>query len=200
MNKVAEPRPLTLEVAHLSRPAVGEVHNGDAVFVRTEGEQRLFAVIDGLGHGPAAEAAAGICTDFLATASLSSGLTAIMQGMHKVARGTRGTAACLCLMDGHKLSACSVGNVELLSIGASVPMLQSPGVVGVRLARLRVAETTVTRGTRLVLYTDGIIKRFARDEIRRLPATTACEHLMAGFSTDADDATVLIADIRGPNG
>jgi hypothetical protein len=77
------------QVGHASLPKIGEYANGDRPFYREDGHGRhLFAVIDGLGHGPEAEAATLAGLRFLNEVSLDTVLELLMPGLHDSMRAT----------------------------------------------------------------------------------------------------------------
>ena len=134
--------------------------NGDAVYVRHDNGNLLFAVIDGLGHGPVAAEASQAAVVKLEAASLERPVLATMHELHQGLRHTRGAAATLCVIRGKELEACAVGNVQLSCVPSSVPLVLSPGVLGHHVPKFRVCNCHLKPGTRLALATDGISSRF----------------------------------------
>lgn len=186
---------MKFRTAHICLPMPGEIKNGDAVLVREHGEaELLLAVIDGLGHGPDAAHASQIARELLAQMPQGTSVEPAMQEMHRALRGTRGAAATLCIIRGDQLEACAVGNVALLSVNCSVPLVLSAGVLGHQVSRFRIAKATVRAGTRLALISDGLSTRFRLEELRQLDAQDTCHELMKRYRRKEDDATVLIAD------
>jgi negative regulator of sigma-B (phosphoserine phosphatase) len=183
-------------MAHRTVPKDGERANGDAVVLRSEGERSLVAVIDGLGHGAAAAAAAGKAVAFLAAWPLTDDLAAGMQGLHAALRGSRGVAGSVCVLTEAELVCCGVGNVEIRYFGGKVPILLSPGVLGARVAHFRVCRGEVTPGARLVLFSDGISARAPIDSLRHLDPEGLCEEMMSRYRKPIDDATVVACDLR----
>jgi phosphoserine phosphatase RsbX len=186
---------MTASIAHITQPMIGERVNGDAVVVRDEGAVLLLAVIDGLGHGPIAAQAAQVAIGALATQSLQDSVLMIAKNLHDRLRGTRGVAATLCLVRGQSVEVCAIGNVQLSSSNATIPLVLSPGVLGTRVAKFHVCQGKLKPGARLALFSDGISTRVALDEVRKLPPQEACRYVFERFRKKEDDATILIADI-----
>jgi len=186
---------VTASIAHITQPMLGERVNGDAVVVRDEGAVLLLAVIDGLGHGPVAAQAAQVAIEALASQSLHETVLSIAKNLHDRLRGTRGVAATLCLVRGSSIEVCAVGNVQLSSSNATIPLVLSPGVLGSRVAKFHICQGTLRAGARLALFSDGISTRVALDEVRNLAPQEACRHVFERFRKKEDDATILIADI-----
>lgn len=184
-------------IAHVSIPKVGEHVNGDAVLVRNdEANLILFAVIDGLGHGPAAAEASKAAVTYLSGIRLEHPLLMHMQSIHAQLRGTRGAAATVCILRGDQLEVCAVGNVQLSSTNADVPLVLSAGVLGLRVAKFRVCEASLEPGARIALFSDGISSKFRLDDSRRLTPKQACDLTIERYRKKEDDSTILIADVE----
>ena len=186
---------MKIVASHHSIPAIGETANGDRAYFRVDGQRFLIAVVDGLGHGPGADAVSSTAEKHFASADLSLPLLDLMQSTHAKLGGSRGAAATLCLFHGSRVEACAVGNVELRSGVLQLPLVGSPGVLGARVAKFRVCEATVERPGRLILFSDGISSRTRFDEFRELSPERACQEVIEQHRRDYDDCTVLIADL-----
>ncbi len=188
---------MTPKSEHRSVPREGERECGDIAVVRASGELTLIAVIDALGHGPLAAAAAKLAADHLDAAPLDRGILPLVEALHAALRGSRGAAGMIVLLaaDG-RLQGCGVGNVELRSVGSRVPSVLTPGVLGASINRLRSFEARVAAGSRLVIFSDGLSSRMELDRVRGLAPGAACDALMAQYRRSHDDSTVLITDIE----
>jgi negative regulator of sigma-B (phosphoserine phosphatase) len=182
--------------AHASIPKEGERSCGDTVVVRVEQGVALLAVIDALGHGAHAAVVADRGREFLAAAPLDRDVRTLTEGLHEALRGTRGAAAMCCLVRGDQIEGCGVGNVELRALKSRVPVILTPGVVGVQMTRLRVFAGTLIPGARLCLFSDGISPRMDLERVERLAAEPACQTLVERYRRSHDDATLLIADLE----
>lgn len=181
---------------HLSEPCQGFDRNGDAVVVRSTAGGTLLAVVDALGHGPTAADIADRAVAHLGEAPLEQGVIGVMEGLHAALRGTRGAAAMVSLLRGGRLEGCGVGNVEMRSLRAYVPVMQSPGILGVRVRRYNVFAGDISPGARIVLFSDGISAQAPVGQTERMHTREACEFLYRGYRRSHDDATVLVADVR----
>jgi negative regulator of sigma-B (phosphoserine phosphatase) len=185
---------LTLATASYSRPKVGETANGDAALVRADGGRTLLAVIDALGHGPAAAEATARALEVLGRADLSGSITGLFDAMHRALHGSRGAAVTACVFDGAVLRGAGVGNVALRSLGTDVPALITPGIVGgPRAARVRAFEARLAPGDKLALFSDGIASSFDLDGAVRAEPGAACRAIVGQWGRAYDDATVLLA-------
>jgi anti-sigma regulatory factor (Ser/Thr protein kinase) len=166
--------------------AVAELDDGLAV-----------AVVDGLGHGRAASAAAdaalatfGVCPD---------DVDAFVARANAAMRSTRGGAATVCRLWSDKLRYVAVGNVSgrLISASAQRGLVFSNGTLGVQSAppKAMVTECAWPPGATLVLWTDGLSSRFdlanQPDLLRSDPAVVAAS-LHRDRTRERDDATVVV--------
>ena len=186
-----------LAAAFRTLPRASETHNGDAGFVRIGGVSWL-AVIDGLGHGEAAAAAtsAALATLEKCTTDQAS-VEQVIEALNAGLAGTRGAGALVCRLSDKQLTGCSVGNVELRTTASGIGTVLSPGILGRRVAVLRVFEYTVPPRARMMMFSDGIRRTAELAGVRGLTPAQACEAIMSAHRDPGDDSTVLIADV-GP--
>lgn len=192
---------MKLEIDHLSVPREGEIENGDAIVTRFEHNRALLAVIDALGHGPEAAAVSRLAREVLGSIALDTTVASVMQTLDTRLHGSRGAAVLLCLFGEGTLEACSVGNVELRSVAAKLPLVPTPGIVGSGFRKLKVYSGTTPASERFVAYTDGISARFDVTDFgppgsTTLPRSVVCVTLMERLRRAHDDATVLVADLE----
>jgi negative regulator of sigma-B (phosphoserine phosphatase) len=148
-----------------------------------------------LGHGPKAAEAAGRAVRELQELPLDAaarGVLGIVDALHDALRGSRGAAAMICRIDGDQIEGCGVGNVELRCTGTRIPVVLSPGILGVGRVRLRTFSGRLSRGCRLFLFSDGISRRAPFLELANVPADQACRQLIERYRRGYDDASVLV--------
>jgi serine phosphatase RsbU (regulator of sigma subunit) len=188
-------------------PLAGETESGDAYLVAETDTGAMVAVVDALGHGPEAAAAARAAIACL-EASASHPLQELVRRCDTRLRGTRGAAlaAAAIARDG-STTWIGVGNVEAVLMRASGRgeqvrqyLVQRPGVVGWKLPALRPASISLSPGDVLVLASDGIRSGFAE----RLPTGGEPARIAALIETEhartTDDALVLVVRYRGAGG
>ena len=189
-------RPVAIAVAARSYP--GETVSGDAWRVDWDGDICRIAVIDGLGHGPQAAAAALAATTDL-TAHPGRDPAAAVHGCHEALTGTRGAALLVARVDLPlgQLTIAGVGNVEaqLWQNGRTQHLVSDRGIVGSVLPKVRPVTVTLDADWLLLMYTDGIRNRFDLGAVREAAADgrRCAEALLDGWSRPTDDATVLVA-------
>lgn len=181
-----------------SRPRPGEHVNGDAYFIRRHAGSTLFAVIDGLGHGPGAHAASQVALDSLAQWR-GEPLDETLYAVHDALRATRGAVLAAVMLDkeNEAFYYAGVGNVETRVFGSPVPVRPIPnnGTLGARLREVRVWSYSWTQGMIIVMASDGLSATWDSSAYPGLLAKSP--QLVAGvllrdFARDSDDATVLV--------
>jgi negative regulator of sigma-B (phosphoserine phosphatase) len=187
---------MRLSPSYISIPKTGEIANGDAVVVRHEADTTLIAVVDALGHGPGAAAAAAVAVKELTEGPLKGGVRGVIERVHDRLHGTRGAAAMVCLWTNDTLSVCSVGNVDMRVRGTRVPIMLTPGILGSRVRSYLVFESKLARADRIVIFSDGISSHISLDNVHHLRPEEACQALMERHRRSHDDATVLVADVE----
>jgi phosphoserine phosphatase RsbX len=184
----------------LEEPASGDVH----VVARFPGGV-LVGVIDGLGHGPEAAAAANGAARVL-EAFAGEPIPALFERCHEALRGTRGAVVSVASFDAPSSSMTwsGVGNVEGFLFRAArgaeparEAIMLRGGIVGYQLPSIRVSALQVSCGDVLVFATDGLRSGFAD----RLPATGTpqeiADALLARHARGSDDALVVVARYLG---
>jgi hypothetical protein len=195
------------EWAATGRPLAGEAVSGDHwVAVEDRRGTSLFAVIDGLGHGPPAAEAAAVAAAVLRD-NASEPLDAMLLLCHQALVATRGAAITVASIGagGGELRWLGVGNVAGTLVRPSAgrvtvagsPLLRG-GIVGYQLPTLIVPEAITTHlGDLLIMATDGVSPDVAEDVRLALPADQLAAELLQRRGSEADDATILVARHRG---
>lgn len=194
-----------LEWAFAGMALPGNEESGDRYVCRSFSRGALVAVIDGIGHGPAAAAAAAEACAALEE-NAGENVIALVRMCHEKLRGTRGAAISLAsfnFADG-LVTWLGVGNVHGFLLPADSPlsareesMLQRPGVVGSHLPWLQAAVLPLSAGDTMVFLTDGIANNFDRALVRSRPPQNAADQILLRYGRENDDALILIARYRG---
>ena len=181
----------------VSRPALGQIVNGDSCFVYEWDEKTVLAVFDGLGHGAGANEASEKAKQCLID-NCQYDLDKVILNIHTCLHDTRGAAAAVVKIDRkeHCLSSCAVGNVDV-RILAEPPMHPAPtdGILGLNLRKPLKFEYKYSGLTAVMLHSDGISDRFnVTDYIsfQTEPQQTA-EKIMKEWGKEHDDATIILA-------
>jgi serine/threonine protein phosphatase PrpC len=188
-----------IEWAIASQTLSGQGTSGDLGLVKLLPEGALVAVVDGLGHGEEAAAAAKIAIDTL-VARAGESLIDLVNHCHEALRRTRGVVMSLASFNSrdNTMTWLGVGNVEgfLLHPSASSgqeSLLVRGGLVGDQLPHLSASTLLVTKGDVLILATDGVRPDFVRNVILTETPQQIADRIMAWHSRGTDDALVLVA-------
>jgi negative regulator of sigma-B (phosphoserine phosphatase) len=179
-----------------------EAESGDAYVAHAFPGGVLVAVIDGLGHGPDAAAAASAAVDAL-TLHAPEPPEELLIACHEALRPTRGAVISLAsLRDGGSMSWAGVGNVQgaLVRGRADEPvqlLTTLGGILGHAVPNCRAVAMGLVPGDALVFTTDGVRSGAAGIFDRRADAQTNAERVLADSRIGRDDALVLVARYRG---
>jgi serine phosphatase RsbU (regulator of sigma subunit) len=203
MSSVGQDERCVLAVGWAGSPVDSE--SGDLHVVAPFQGGTLVAMIDGLGHGPAAAAAARAAASVL-EACPSQSVLILVQRCHDALRKTRGAVMSLASFRTADSSVTwlGIGNVDgVLIHGNGRPdeaISVRSGVVGFQLPTLRASTVSVSPGDTLIMATDGIRHGFTDDlPIAHSPQELA-ESILARFARRSDDAHVVVARyLEGPS-
>jgi anti-sigma regulatory factor (Ser/Thr protein kinase) len=175
----------------------GEAVSGDDWMLVSGRGRHALLVVDGLGHGPDAAAAARAATGAFAR---SEGSAAELLGvLHDALRSTRGAAAAVALMQPAKrvLDYAGVGNVSAAVSGEGRVrhLVSHNGILGHGAPRMRELAYPFPAGALLVMHTDGVathwdLGKYAGLESKH-PAVVAAV-LYRDHLRGSDDATVVV--------
>jgi anti-sigma regulatory factor (Ser/Thr protein kinase) len=179
-------------------PLHGEDECGDAWAVDVVPGRLTALLVDGLGHGAGAAAAALAAMSAFRDAAAEAP-EIMLCSMHTALRATRGAALSVTVVDQSRRTArfCGVGNVDGRVVTADTDRHLSPqnGIVGHTMPRIKAAEGAWPSDARLVMHSDGISSRWRPDRypglLARHPALLAGVLFRDG-ARDRDDATVLV--------
>jgi anti-sigma regulatory factor (Ser/Thr protein kinase) len=198
-GKVAAASDDHIEVGAICKPMPGEMRCGDGWGCELLADRCILALVDGLGHGTGAAAAAE-----LAIASVrqhrAKAPAAIVQYVHDALRATRGAALAVAEVDlaQQSLRFCGIGNISATIIsGDSLRHLVSYNGTAGHEAR-KIVEFTYpwSANALLIMHSDGLMTRWNLQAypglLQRHPSLIAGV-LYRDFVRGRDDVTVLAA-------
>jgi len=210
-----------------SRAVPGEVVCGDCHLIKPIPDGVLLAVVDGLGHGDEATAAAQTAVALLEEHP-EEPLEALVTRCHDALAKTRGAVMTVATLNPFedKLTWLGVGNVEavLLRAGnqpkaaerAPLGEARNPGplarttealfervvlrggIVGYRLPELHSSTQPIQHGDLLAFVTDGISPGFPKDLSPDEPPQQLADLILERHFKGTDDALVLVVRYVGP--
>jgi phosphoserine phosphatase RsbX len=185
----------------------GQAESGDLHLVREVGGGVLVAVVDGLGHGEEAAAAAKLAVATLDQFAREP-VASLVQRCHEALVGTRGVVMSVAYFDPTRdtMTWVGLGNVEGVLVhenwaerSSRTSLLTRGGIVGAQLDAVTVRPWVIPLqpGDLLVFATDGIRGGFTEDISRRDPPQQIADLLLARYGKGTDDALVLAARYLG---
>jgi anti-sigma regulatory factor (Ser/Thr protein kinase) len=197
--------PAGLEFSALSVPAPGETECGDAWHLRKIDGHLWTMVVDGLGHGPLAAAAAAEAVRLFCNNSLKTPL-GYFEAAHLGLQSSRGAALAVAEIDfsSHELHYAGVGNIVssiVAPTGGSRSLISHNGIVGVQVRKLQQFDYKWHEGDLLVMHSDGMSGRWKLD---RYPGIVLADTgLIAALlyrdgKRGRDDTTVLVVRLQQP--
>ncbi len=193
-----------VEWSAAGRPLPGEGVSGDAaVEVDLDGGGAMLAVVDGLGHGTEAAAAADRAREVV-EASAGEPIDAMLHLTHDALARTRGVAMTVASIScSGEMRWVGVGNVEahvLRRDGHRSRRVASAvlygGVLGYRLPVVRVSTLLLEPGDLLLMATDGIAPSFTEDLALADPVERVAATVLERWARPTDDALVAAARFR----
>lgn len=197
----ADSLPPQLDWGIAAQTLEGESVSGDTAVVVPANGTTLIAVIDGLGHGPEAASAASIAAQALRERAGDS-LIRLVEHTHEALKRTRGVAMSLASFpaDHDSMTWLGVGNVEGRLVHRQVrghSMMLAGGVAGLELPRLREATQSISKGSILILATDGVRSDFADSFDWSGSPQEIADNILQKHYRGTDDALVLVARYLG---
>lgn len=194
----------TLDWGLATRALGGEQESGDLHVVVHLPIGALFAVVDGLGHGPEAARASR-----QAAAAIESNATEapdeILRRCHEELKETRGAVATVARVSerDETVSWLGVGNVEGVLFPANATERAQEyapvrgGIIGSQLPQLRPSAVSLHPGDVIVLASDGVRPGFGRPARMQHAAQAIAEQILREHGNPEDDALVLVARYLG---
>lgn len=195
-----------LEWAVAAAPLLADPNaSGDRYLVKPLPGGALVMVVDGVGHGPGAAAAAQLAVGIAERWERASPI-ALLKACHHALRSSRGaviSVACFDCVDG-AMTWIGVGNVDGVLLRADPgpaprqqELLLRSGVVGHELPQLTALVLGIEPGDTLAFATDGVEPGFAADLNARVPLQPMADLILTRHRKGTDDALVLVARYRG---
>ena len=205
MASASPTSPPLIEWGVAALPLAGEAESGDSYLIKLLPHGALLAVVDGLGHGREAAAAAKTAVAALEDSAPES-VISLLRRCHERLMKTRGVVMSLAFFNAQDstLTWVGVGNVEGMLVRADAKahparesVLLRGGVVGCELPPLRASVIPVFRGDTLILSTDGIRHGFAEELTLSDSPQQIADRILAHSGKGTDDALVLVARYLG---
>jgi serine/threonine protein phosphatase PrpC len=192
------------DVGVATAPLPGQRENGDDYIHMHWGTTNLVGVIDGVGHGPLAHAAAVSARQYVER-HFDQPLDAIFRGTEVACRGSRGVVMALARLDWERrqLEFASVGNIEarVLDANPADSMIARRGILGLMAPPPRTSLHDWPSHATLVLHSDGISVHWGEgllDDVLRSSASVLADAILTRLRRGNDDATVVVMKRAAP--
>jgi anti-sigma regulatory factor (Ser/Thr protein kinase) len=200
----AKSQPSRSAFCAISIPARGETECGDGWHLRQSGDRLAAIVVDGLGHGPLAAAAATSAVTAFGERWFETP-SAYLEAADAAMRSTRGGAVAIAQIDlrSTQLHYAGVGNIagRIESSAGDKPqsMISHGGIAGVKLPKVRQFDYAWRDRDVLVMHSDGLSERWRLGDypgLMRADVALIAGILYRDANRRRDDATVLVARLR----
>ena len=194
-----------LDCGVAGRAFPGFSQSGDRYVSQRTREGALVAVVDGLGHGEEAAAAALKACAMLG-ANAEDNVISLIKQCHVCLCGMRGVVMSLASFNFRDalMTWIGVGNVQGTLLrhdsrmrGGDESLLLRPGVIGDHLPALQASVLPIFAGDSLIFATDGVQPNFDHSQVRNLAPRKAAENVLAHYAKRHDDALILVARYAG---
>jgi serine phosphatase RsbU (regulator of sigma subunit) len=194
-----------IEWSVASRALPGESVSGDLHVVVPTAEGVLISVVDGLGHGEDAVAAARVAAAILEERA-EEPVVALVQHCHRALQRTRGVVMTIVSVNAsdNTATALGIGNVETAFVRADPrartrreSVLLRCGVVGYQLPALHASVLPVATGDMIVFATDGVWEDFSELVNPVEAPAQLVEKILAQKFRGTDDGLVLACKYFG---
>lgn len=185
-----------MDFAFFTRPKVGEKENGDGVGVFGPPDNKLFCVVDALGHG---EEAAKVSSAIIKKVEKcwENSLEDIILSCHQDFHGSRGAALFLARFKGNSTGIAEfsgVGNIECKAICKNKQSLpfSFDGTIGLRIRKIHTFRFEFNKDEFFAIFTDGIHSNLKIENYFSINLNEAAQQIIENHSKQYDDATVLL--------
>lgn len=175
----------------------GEAECGDAWRMAfSDDEGGALMLVDGLGHGASAAAAARLATEAFGGRPFDTPQTQLERAHHALT-GSRGAAVAYAAWNARSLCYAGIGNIaaRLAAHDSDRGLVSHNGTLGFQARRIQQFEYPLSSGNLLIMHSDGLSARWALGdylgERPRHPALIA-GMLYRDHRRGKDDATVVV--------
>ena len=198
----SQPAEDRFRVGAVAISAPGETVSGDGWMIAIDDAKASAFMVDGLGHGPMAAAAAETALTHFQKKPFHD-LALLVQSAHETLRSTRGAAVAMAGLDADNALIRSVGagNVvtRVLSGVSDRTLLTQQGTIGLTIRRPEVVATPWPPHAIVVMHTDGVQQRWSGAALAPLlgrDPSLAAALLVRDYCRGRDDATAMVVRRR----
>lgn len=201
------PRADGVVIGAVCLPKPGEEYCGDSYAVDGGNSRTRLLVVDGLGHGPLAAAAADAAVTAFCSEKHMPDPKGMLAAIHQALRRTRGAAAAAATIDfaDGVVRYAGVGNIAASiatpSSHETRRLISQNGTAGAEIRKAQELSYPWPPGSRLLMHSDGLATQWQLERypglLARDPALIAAV-LYRDYRRATDDVTVLVAAAAAP--
>lgn len=182
-----------METYTYTRPRVGETLNGDAFLELSSDGMQFFSVVDGLGHGPKAHAAAEKAIGIMRNHN-SVDLIQLLENLHQGLHDTRGVVAAIIKFNilAETVEYVGLGNIEIHCTNPNIKPISMAGILGHNWRTPKVFKFKYQKNDLFAMFSDGISGRFDIKAYSEGNCKHTASRIFNDFGKDHDDATVMV--------
>lgn len=189
---------LTLDIGQGYIALMGpETQCGDVGLIKCDAHVCIVALMDGLGHGVEARAAAVMARDYI-EAYVHTPIEHLISGMHERLKGSRGVVAALLkinMLTG-EMTYSGMGNIAVKHFGmTSTTFVAKDGVIGYLMSTPTARQYTLLPGDIILMHSDGIRVHFQshfKHRWTKMPAQAIVDEILVSYRTALDDASCIV--------
>ena len=172
------------------------LHCGDQCAFWQE-QTTTLCIVDGLGHGHAAEEAALAAIEYVSQ-HVADPLPELFAGCDKAIRHTRGVAMGIAVVDQQagQVTYAGINNTTFRIHGRkSISLTSNEGIVGAGFRRLNPETVPLASGDLVIMCTDGLQTRIdlsSCDVTLRRDVQRLADQILQDWRRETDDAAVLV--------
>lgn len=192
----------SLELGAVCVPLAGETECGDGWSVAQNGQMVAILVVDGLGHGPFAAAAARSAAQAFEEQPFDDPASVVQNLDRRLCGGRGAVGACARLrVSEDKLDYAGVGNISgvIVEPQRSRGLVSMNGTLGVKSPRSRQFDYDYPADSLVVMHSDGLSARWQLADypgLRSRHAAVIAGVLFRDCARKRDDATIVVARHR----
>ena len=198
--RTTQPKPsAAFNIGAVCLPVQGEQVCGDAWAMQQYQQNTRLMVVDGLGHGPDAAAAANLAVAVFEK-NVQRDLEELLEHIHAALRSTRGAALAVTEVDINQRSVrfAGLGNISGLIINGESArnMVSHYGTAGLNMPKIQSFTYDWPLDGLLVLHSDGVTTKWTLADYPGLACKDAAliaAVLFRDHQRQRDDSTVLVA-------
>ncbi|OHX64010.1 SpoIIE family protein phosphatase [Flammeovirga pacifica] len=188
-----------IEIAGCTQPLVGELVNGDAIYIEEKEDYVFFAVVDGIGHGKIAHKIATKLISYIKE-RVQKDIVHLISEAHFYMQGTEGAALGIGIIEQNYIKFSTIGNINARIINDdNISLLSTDGLLGVRRRTPQLDVREIKKGDLILIHSDGINGSQSfheRINYHLFSSEILSRKLMKSWGSQYDDASIICIKVK----